>query len=85
MAWKVLRFELVRRFDMNFFIEGHNLLNKQNVALFILLKCKKSGHLFLVVNCHILFNKNRGDTKLVQILFIMKGINEIINLYSKKG
>ena len=63
-------------------MEGHHLLNKQNVALFTLLKCKQAGHLFLVVNCHILFNKNRGDTKLVQILFIMKAIRHIIELYS---
>lgn len=70
---------------MNFFVEGHHLLNKQNVALFTLLKCKKSGHLFLIVNCHLLFNKNRGDIKLAQVLFIMKGINEITNLYSKEG
>ena len=68
---------------MNFFVEGHQLLNKQNVALFTLLKCKQSGHLFLVVNCHLLFNKNRGDTKLLQILFIMKGINQIMELYSR--
>jgi mRNA deadenylase 3'-5' endonuclease subunit Ccr4 len=68
---------------MNFYIDGHHILNKQNVALFTLLKCKKTGHLYLVVNCHLLFNKNKGDIKFVQVLLIMKGIHKIFELYSK--
>jgi len=50
--------------------------------LFTLLRSKKTQQLYLVVNCHILFNKNRGDIKFIQTSLIMQGIREVAGRYS---
>lgn len=69
---------------MNFFLSDDDpLLSKQNVALFCLFRCKASQRLILVVNCHILFSKSRGDIKLAQVSLIMRGIGHIFKLYGK--
>lgn len=67
---------------MEFFKEGDDILSVQNVALFSLLKSKKSGRKVLIANCHLLFNRDRGDIKLFQAALIMAGIREISSKFS---
>ena len=82
IAFKKSKFDLVRKFEMEFFIsESDPLMCKQNVALFCVLRQKSSNRLILTVNCHILFNKSRGDIKFAQILLIIRAIRQIMALY----
>jgi hypothetical protein len=65
---------------MYFYVsEDHRLLHKQNVAQFMLLQDKERGFYLLTVNCHILFNRNRGDIKIAQIMLIRRAIHLIIS------
>lgn len=69
---------------MNFYLgEEDSLMNKQNVALFCLLRDKETKRMLLVVNCHILFNKSRGDIKFAQVLIIMRGVRHILQLFGR--
>ena len=69
---------------MDFFVsETDPLMNKQNVALFCMLRSKSTGILYLITNCHILFNKSRGDIKFAQVVTIMRGISLILSTYRR--
>lgn len=65
---------------MEFYLKGDDILNVQNVALFSLLSSKKTGRKVLLANCHLLFNRDRGDVKLFQAALVMSGIKEISNV-----
>lgn len=80
-AYKKDQFSLIAHWSMGFTVEGCHLLNKPNVTLFVLLKCKKTQQLILTVNCHVLFNKNRGDIKFFQISLMMKAIRAICDKF----
>ena len=62
---------------MSFYLENSPLLNKQNIALFVNLQDLK-GNEYLLVNTHLIFNKNRGDIKTCQISLIRRAIKKII-------
>ena len=57
------------------------IYNKENVALFVLLKSIISNNYYLIVCSHLLFNSGRGDIKLGQIYQIIQSILLIKNTY----
>jgi len=68
---------------MEFFAKGDSILSVQNVALFSLIRSKQTKELFLLANCHLLFNRDRGDIKLFQAALIMAGLKEISKQYKE--
>ncbi len=80
-AYNKNRFKLLRKFELDFYIKDDPILSTQNVAQFLLLESKATGKLFLSANCHLLFNRDRGDTKFFQAALIMSAIAEIQKLY----
>jgi hypothetical protein len=79
-AYNPHKFEFVKKWHITFWLdETHPVLNKFNVALYVLLRQKSTNKYFLFINCHILFNVNRGDIKLTQIMLIRRGASLIKN------
>ena len=57
--------------------------NKDNVCVFAVLKHKKfSNMIFIVANTHVLFNINRGDTKIAQVMQIMNALSKLEEKFS---
>ena len=73
------KFTLVKKYELEFNIENfnHNIYNKENVCLFLILKNIKNNKHYLIINSHILYNHSRGDIKLAQVFQIFNCI-EII-------
>ena len=71
----------MENFEMEFFHANDSILSAQNVAYFLVLKSKFSQNMFLSVNCHLNFNRDRGDIKLYQAGLIMAAIAEIQQKY----
>lgn len=67
---------------MDFYQANDSVLSAQNVAYFLVLKSKQSGNHFLSANCHLNFNRDRGDIKLYQVALIMAAIAQIQQKYS---
>jgi len=66
--------------------EGHNLFNRDNVALFSVLRDKKQPNVALIIiTTHLLFNKKRGDIKLSQAHLITNIGACFQEKYSKKN
>ena len=68
---------------IEFFINQDNVLfNRDNIALFAVLK-DKSNYLcaVIVATTHLLFNKKRGNIKLSQITIICEILNDLQNKY----
>lgn len=78
-AYKTDKFDLQSSYSLEFWGEKEDdeLLQTQNVCLFTLLRCKSSKKLFLTTNNHLLFNRDRGDIKLLQIWLIKQSIEAI--------
>ena len=66
------KYDLLEFKYVDFFIsEEHNLFNRDNVALFAILRDKKQPNVVLIViTTHLLFNKKRGDIKMSQVHLI---------------
>lgn len=52
-----------------------------SMGLFVLLKNKLTSDTLLIVNTHLLFNKNRGHVKLGMLVLLMKSISKIKSQY----
>ena len=52
--------------------QNQSIYNKENVALFVLLKSKETNFYYLIICSHLLFNTSRGDIKLGQIYQIIQ-------------
>lgn len=66
---------MVSKWKLGFFVhKDHPILNKQNVSLFLLLRSNETSNYYLVINCHVLYNNNRGDIKTAQISLIRRTI-----------
>ena len=87
--YNVNKFELIESFELEFKCEDSIIFNKENVAIFILLKNKiqfknvKDNDLLLIVCSHLLFNDKRGDIKLGQIYELQKSILLIKKKYKQ--
>ena len=80
------KFNLIKKYELEFNIENfkHNIYNKENVCLFLILKEIKKNKYYLIINSHILYNHSRGDIKLAQVYQIfncIKIIKEKFNNY----
>ena len=76
--YNINKFELIESFELEYFCKDSVIYNKDNIAIFTLLKSKikynnlKDNDLLLITCSHILFNDNRGDLKLAQIYQFQK-------------
>jgi mRNA deadenylase 3'-5' endonuclease subunit Ccr4 len=81
--YNINKFELIESFELEYKCKDSFIVNKENVAIFILLKNKieyknvKNNDLLLIVCSHLLFNDKRGDIKLGQIYELQKSISAI--------
>lgn len=89
--FKQSRFTLVKSKCISFRKPDVRLMDRDNVAIVVLLKpkCKtrkpasqKSNNLICVSNTHLLFNPKRGDIKLAQLTCLFAEINEIARITS---
>jgi len=78
------KFTLIKKYELEFNIENfnHNIYNKENVCLFLILKDIKKNKHYLIINSHILYNHSRGDIKLGQVYQIFNCINIIKKKYN---
>jgi len=92
--FKESRFTLVKSKLVSFKKPEVELMDRDNVAIVILLKPKTTGsssrhanNMVCVSNTHLLFNKKRGDIKLAQLSCLFSEIEEIarISLPGKGG
>ena len=92
--FKESRFTLVKSKLVSFNKPEVTLMDRDNVAIVILLKPKTTGsssrhanNMVCVSNTHLLFNKKRGDIKLAQLSCLFSEIEEIarISLPGKEG
>lgn len=60
-----------------------NIYSKDNIALFAMLRIKKTNELLSVICTHLLFNPKRGEIKLGQIHQIIEAIDVIKHIYHK--
>ena len=78
------KFTLIKKYELEFNIENfkHNIYNKENVCLFLILKEIKKNKYYLIINSHILYNHSRGDIKLAQVYQIFNCIKIIKEKYN---
>ena len=89
--YNINKFELIESFELEYFCKDSVIYNKDNIAIFTLLKSKikynnlKDNDLLLITCSHILFNDNRGDLKIRTNLsfqktfsFIKKNIKNLV-------
>jgi len=62
--------------------QNKNIYNKENVALFLLLKSYQTSFYYLIICSHLLFNCSRGDIKMGQIYQIIQSALLIKSYYS---
>ena len=85
--YNINKFELIESFELEYFCKDSVIYNKDNIAIFTLLKSKikynnlKDNDLLLITCSHILFNDNRGDIKLAQIYQLQKSFTLIKKKY----
>ena len=88
VMWKASKFKMIDRRDVEFQSQDHELsyiLNKGNIATLCLLESLTNpSQAVLVVSTHILFNKNRGDTQVGQLITVSKAIHHIKELYKDR-
>ena len=65
--------------------KNQNLYEKENVAIFLLLKSYKTNFYYLFISSHLLFNSSRGDIKLGQIYQILQSAILLRSYYKDKN
>ena len=76
------RFSFRERREIEYRISGHSLMDRDNIGLVVALEPKEYGRIskkptIFVANTHLLFNKNRGDIKLLQLAKLLSEIDEM--------
>ena len=80
--WKDSKFKVEKSVPVEYFKPGIHVLDRDNVALLVLLRPKgkkvnnKSFRL-CIANTHLLFNPRRGDIKLAQAMLLMAEIEKL--------
>ena len=86
--FKHSRFTLVKSKPISFRKPGVKLMDRDNVAIVVLLKprtaSRHSNSLVCVSNTHLLFNKKRGDIKLAQLACLFAEIDEVARISSSE-
>ncbi|MES1914322.1 MAG: hypothetical protein MHM6MM_006411 [Cercozoa sp. M6MM] len=73
--WRARRFRLVAHFEVHFALNPLLHQRKPNVALILVLQCKRTGNLVVVTNTHLYFNYKRGYVKLSQLQMLTCAID----------
>jgi mRNA deadenylase 3'-5' endonuclease subunit Ccr4 len=64
-------------------VNGDPILDRDNVAIIFVLEHIQSSIQIAVINCHLLFNANRGDVKFAQMFRILQFLNSVIETFPK--
>ncbi|CAK4775438.1 unnamed protein product [Aphanomyces euteiches] len=70
-------FEIKRVVPLEYNQPGHAVLDRDNVALVLLLEHQASKEQIVVANTHILFNPRRGDVKLAQLQLLFETVESL--------
>lgn len=57
-------------------------MDRDNVAQVAALRNRATGYVVIVGNCHLIFNQNRGDIKLAQVMGMLRVIAEFKRVFS---
>lgn len=57
-------------------------MDRDNVAQVAALRNRATGYVVIVGNCHLIFNQNRGDIKLAQVMGMLRVIAEFKRIFS---
>ncbi|KDO33783.1 hypothetical protein SPRG_01662 [Saprolegnia parasitica CBS 223.65] len=63
---KASTFEILETVGIEYKVPGHDVLDRDNVALALVLRSIGDGAVLIAATTHILFNPRRGDVKLAQ-------------------
>lgn len=84
LLWKTAVFDLVDQRALEFkHMPGADgvtplaFVDRDNVAQIVALRHRASGRLLIVGNCHLLFNQNRGEIKLAQLMGMFRAIADL--------
>ena len=84
LLWKTAVFELLDQRALEFKhmpgadgVTPLTFMDRDNVAQIVALRHRASGRLLVVGNCHLLFNQNRGEIKLAQLVGMFRAIAEL--------
>ncbi|CAF0775888.1 unnamed protein product [Brachionus calyciflorus] len=88
IAFRKVSFEIVKHVDVDYFVPGVEILNRENVGIIMLLKhkAKKSDDkpkFLCVATTHILYNPKRGDCKLAQLQVLLANLDRVAYKNSK--
>ena len=80
--WKESKFQLERSVPVEYYKPRVHVLDRDNVALLVLLKPKgkkvnNRSFKLCIANTHLLFNPRRGDVKLAQAMLLMAEIEKL--------
>jgi len=81
------RFNCREKRDVEYRIEGIEIMNRDNIGLIVALEPKQYGKktnkpTIFVANTHLLFNKKRGDIKLLQLAKLISEIDEMAKIHT---
>jgi protein angel len=67
-------FQLEEEIDVQYNIKPCSFMDRDNIALVLVLRDRRNDQRFILSNTHILFNPKRGDIKLNQVLYLFNHI-----------
>ncbi|POM63986.1 Hypothetical protein PHPALM_20546 [Phytophthora palmivora] len=75
-------FRIVSSQSVEYHVQGHPVLNRDNIALTAVVETKSSVNgsnpsRFVVANTHLLFNPNRGEIKLAQLDMLLRHVTSL--------
>uniref|UniRef100_A0A8C8R5T5 Protein angel homolog 1 n=1 Tax=Pelusios castaneus TaxID=367368 RepID=A0A8C8R5T5_9SAUR len=84
VCYKQSRFQLISASPVEYFRPGHDVLNRDNVGLVLLLQPllpgdigQKAASPLCVANTHVLYNPRRGDIKLAQMALLLAEVDKV--------
>jgi protein angel len=75
--YKQHKFCCVNAVPVEFFVEGSSVLNRNDVALLLVLRPLRGSSHVVIANTHLLFNPKRGEVKLAQLMYLFAAIDEV--------
>ncbi|XP_037940790.1 protein angel-like [Teleopsis dalmanni] len=71
------KFKLVQHLGLEYYNSGHNLLNRENIALIAKFDLKEEpGKSLIVATTHLLYNPKREDVRIAQVNVLLKALKQ---------
>jgi len=85
ILFNVSKFQLLEEIPIQLLVEEHKILNRDNVALMLVLRHILKGKTVIVINTHLLFNPRRGEIKLAQLQLIFERLANIKERFAESS